>query len=122
MNNWTVEKIREFYTYLNEHYSLNVNPNIIEEEKNKFPLCRRAFNNLVFVPEFFNHELIELIRVQHNQRCFSYVDIIHIEVLRKSFSDSISLIFLFTVKEVRVDFSVAEETETFDIQKKFNSL
>lgn len=58
MNNWTVEKIREFYTYLNEHYSLNVNPNIIEEEKNKFPLCRRVFNNLVFVPEFFNHELI----------------------------------------------------------------
>ncbi len=32
-----------------------------------------------------------------------------------------SLIFLFTVKEVRVDFSVAEETETFEIQKKFNS-
>lgn len=58
MNKWTVERIEELYTYLNRHYGLNVNPKIIVEEKNKFPLCRRGFNNLVFVPEFFNHELI----------------------------------------------------------------
>lgn len=58
MSKWNVEKIRKFYTYLNEYYGLNVNPNIIVQDKNKFPLCRRDFNNLVFVPDFFNHELI----------------------------------------------------------------
>lgn len=58
MSKWTVEKIKEFYAYLNGHYGLNVNPKIIVEEKNKFPLYRRSFNNLVFVPEFFNHKLI----------------------------------------------------------------
>lgn len=58
MSVWTVEKIRRFYSELNERYGLNVNPNIVVQEKNKYPLCRRNFNNLVFVPEFFNHELI----------------------------------------------------------------
>lgn len=58
MSKWTVERFKEFYTYLNGHYGLNVNTKIIVEEKNKFPLCRRDFNNLVFVPDFFNHELI----------------------------------------------------------------
>lgn len=58
MSDWSVEKIIEFYTYLNEHYGWDVNPNIIVQDKNKFPLCRRNFENLIFVPDFFNHELI----------------------------------------------------------------
>ncbi len=55
---WTKEKIQEFYTYLNEYYKFDVNPNIIVQEKNKFSLCRRDFKKLIFVPEFFNHELM----------------------------------------------------------------
>ena len=56
MSKWTVERIKAFYSQLNERYGLNVNPNIIVQEKYKYPMCRRDFNNLVFVPEFFNHE------------------------------------------------------------------
>lgn len=58
MGKWTTEKIREFYIYLNEYYKLDVNPNIVVKDKNKFPLCRLDFENLIFVPEFFNHKLI----------------------------------------------------------------
>lgn len=58
MSRWTIEKIREFYSYLNEYYKFDVNPNIVVQDKNKFPLCRQDFKNLIFVPEFFNHELI----------------------------------------------------------------
>lgn len=58
MSKWTVERIKAFYSQLNERYGLNVNPNIIVQEKNKYPMCRRDFDNLVFVPDFFNHELL----------------------------------------------------------------
>ena len=58
MSKWTVEKIKELYAHLNEYYGFEVNPNIIVQDKNRFPLCRRGFVNLVFTPEFFNHELM----------------------------------------------------------------
>lgn len=58
MSKWSVERIRAFYSQLNKRYGLNVNPNIIVQEKNKYPMCSRDFNNLVFVPDFFNHELL----------------------------------------------------------------
>ena len=34
MNTWSVEKIQEFYTYLNEYFGLSVNPQIKLGEKN----------------------------------------------------------------------------------------
>ena len=72
MSIWTVEKIKEFYSHLNLLYNLNVNPDIIVEDKNKFPLRRRNFKNLVFVPEFFNHELItEEVRIMTLLRMYA---------------------------------------------------
>ncbi len=58
MSIWTVKEIEEFYRHLNLLYGFNVNPNIIVKDKNKFALCRQNFKNMVFVPAFFNHELM----------------------------------------------------------------
>lgn len=55
MSKWTVEKIDEFYTYLNEYFGLSVNPEIEIAEKNRFPLQWNE-GKLLFVPEFFNDE------------------------------------------------------------------
>ena len=77
MSIWTVEKIQEFYSNLNTLYGLSVNPDIIVEERNKFPLRRRNFKNLVFVPDFFNHDLItENMRMMMLLRMYScfYLD------------------------------------------------
>ena len=38
MSKWTVEKIQEFYAYLNEYLELSVKPEIEVGEKKRFPL------------------------------------------------------------------------------------
>lgn len=58
MNSWSVEKIQEFFTHLNEHFGLFVNPELKVGEKNKFPLqwCK---GKILFIPDFFNNDELE---------------------------------------------------------------
>ena len=58
MNKWTVEKINEFYTYLNEYFGLSVKPEIKIAEKKRLPLQWNE-GKLLFVPEFFNDDEME---------------------------------------------------------------
>ena len=55
MSKWTVEKINEFYTYLNEYFGLSVKPEIEVGEKESLPVrwCKGKF---LFIPDFFNDE------------------------------------------------------------------
>ncbi len=63
MNKWTIEKIQEFYTYLNEYFELSVNPEIEIGEKNRFPMQWHE-GKLLFIPDFFNdNELKEDVRM-----------------------------------------------------------
>lgn len=52
---WSVEKIQEFYTYLNEYFELSVNPEIEIGEKNRFPVQWND-GKILFIPTFFNDE------------------------------------------------------------------
>lgn len=62
MNKWSVEKVKEFYSYLNEYFGLFVNPEIEIGDKNKFPVQWKK-GKLLFIPEFFNdNELKEDVR------------------------------------------------------------
>ena len=58
MNTWSVEKIQEFYAYLNEYFGLSVNPEIEVGVENRFPVL---WNNgkILFIPTFFNDEDID---------------------------------------------------------------
>ena len=58
MNKWTIEKIQEFYTYLNEYFELSVNPEIEIGEKNRFPVQWND-GKILFIPTFFNDEDID---------------------------------------------------------------
>lgn len=58
MNNWSVEKIQEFYTYLNEYFGLSVKPEIEVGKSNKFPLQWNK-GRLLFVPRFYNDDEID---------------------------------------------------------------
>lgn len=58
MSKWTVEKIQEFYAYLNEYLELSVKPEIEVGEKKRFPLQWDA-GKILFIPTFINDEEIE---------------------------------------------------------------
>jgi ABC-type multidrug transport system fused ATPase/permease subunit len=58
MNKWTIEKIQEFYTCLNEYFGLSVNPEIEIGEKNRFPVHWND-GKILFIPTFFNDEDID---------------------------------------------------------------
>lgn len=63
MNNWSVERVQEFFTYLNEFFGLSVNPEIEIRDKNKFPVQWNK-GKMLFVPRFFNDdELTEEVRL-----------------------------------------------------------
>lgn len=63
MKKWSVEKIQEFYNYLNEYFGLNVKPEIKVGEKNRFPV-QWDDGKLLFIPNFFNDsEIDEDVRV-----------------------------------------------------------
>ncbi len=57
MSKWTVEKIDEFYTYLNEYFGLSVNPEIEVGEKDSLPVRWRK-GKFLFIPDFFNDDEI----------------------------------------------------------------
>lgn len=58
MKKWSVEKIQEFYNYLNEYFGLNVNPEIKVGEKNRFPM-QWYEGKLLFISDFFNDSEID---------------------------------------------------------------
>lgn len=58
MNNWSVERIQEFYTYLNEYFGLSVNPEIEVGDKNRFPM-QWYEGKLLFISDFFNDSEID---------------------------------------------------------------
>ena len=58
MSEWTIEKVQEFYDYLNEYFGLSVNPIIKIGEKNRFPV-QWDEGKILFIPEFFNDKEIE---------------------------------------------------------------
>lgn len=58
MSEWTVEKIQDFFDYLNGHFGLSVNPEIEVGNKNKFPLQWKKVK-MLFVPGFFNDDEID---------------------------------------------------------------
>lgn len=58
MNTWSVEKIQEFYTYLNEYFGLSVNPEIKLGERNRLPV-QWDEGKILFISDFFNDEEIE---------------------------------------------------------------
>ncbi len=58
MNCWSVEKVQEFYSYLNEYFGLSVNPKIEIRDKNKFPVQWKN-GKMLFIPEFFNDDELE---------------------------------------------------------------
>lgn len=63
MNNWSVEKVQGFFTYLNEYFGLSVNPEIEIVNKNRFPVQWKK-GKMLFVPKFFNDdELTEDVRL-----------------------------------------------------------
>lgn len=57
MSEWTVEKINEFYTYLNEYFGLSVKPEIEVGEKDCLPVRWRK-GKFLFIPNFFNDDEI----------------------------------------------------------------
>ena len=57
MSEWTVEKIDEFYTYLNEYFGLLVKPKIEVGEKNCLPVQWHK-GKFLFIPKFFNDDEI----------------------------------------------------------------
>lgn len=58
MKKWSVEKIQEFYNYLNEYFGLNINPEIKVGEKNRFPM-QWYEGKLLFISDFFNDSEID---------------------------------------------------------------
>lgn len=58
MSRWTVEKIQEFYNYLNEYFGLSVNPEIKLGEKNRLPV-KWDEGKILFISEFFNDDNLE---------------------------------------------------------------
>ena len=58
MSKWTVDRIKEFYTYLNEHFGLSVDPEIKLGEGNRFPV-QWDEGKILFISDFFNDEEIE---------------------------------------------------------------
>lgn len=63
MNAWSVERIQDFYTYLNDYFGLSVNPEIITGEKNRLPV-KWSEGKLLLVSDFFNdEELVDEVRV-----------------------------------------------------------
>lgn len=77
MKKWTVEKIQEFYTYLNEYFGLAINPKIEIVNKNTYPV---QWNNgeIFFVPRFFNDEDLDD-DVRKNLLIFTYSCFYHIK-------------------------------------------
>lgn len=60
---WTVEKIQEFYAYLNEYFGLSVNPEIKLGESNRLPV-QWDNGKILFISNFFNDgELKEDVRI-----------------------------------------------------------
>lgn len=58
MSIWTVEKIQEFYNYLNEYFGLPVNPEIKLDERNRLPV-QWDDGKILFISDFFNDEELE---------------------------------------------------------------
>lgn len=58
MSKWTVDRIKEFYTYLNEYFGLSVDPEIKLGEGNRFPV-QWDEGKILFISDFFNDEEIE---------------------------------------------------------------
>lgn len=58
MSKWSVEKIQEFYTYLNEYFGLSVNPVIKFGESNRLPV-QWDNGKILFISDFFNDEEIK---------------------------------------------------------------
>lgn len=52
MPKWTVETIKDFFTYLNKCFGTNAKPEITVEKENRYPLSVRD-GKLIFIPEFF---------------------------------------------------------------------
>lgn len=77
MNKWSVEKIQEFYTYLNEYFGLTVNPKIENVNKNRYPLQWKK-GKILFVPRFFNDEDLND-DVRKNLLVFTYSCFYHIK-------------------------------------------
>lgn len=58
MSKWSIEKVQEFYDYLNEYFGLSVKLEFKTGEKNRFPVqCDEG--KILFIPEFFNDKEIE---------------------------------------------------------------
>lgn len=55
---WTKEKIQEFYAYLNEYFSLSVNPVIKFGKSNRLPV-QWDNGKILFISDFFNDEEIK---------------------------------------------------------------
>lgn len=55
MSKWSVEKVQEFYTYLNEYFGLSVKPKIEIVNKNRYPIQWKS-GKMLFVPRFFNDD------------------------------------------------------------------
>lgn len=58
MKKYTIERIQEFYTYLNEYFGLSVNPDFETDEKHALPI-RWNKGKLAIVPDYLNDEEIE---------------------------------------------------------------
>lgn len=58
MSKWTVDRIKEFYTYLNEYFCLSVDPEFKLGEGNRFPI-QWDEGKILFISDFFNDEEIE---------------------------------------------------------------
>lgn len=75
MNKWSIEKIQEFYTYLNEYFGLSVIPEIEIGNKNRFPMQLHE-GKVLFIPDFFNDaEIDEDVRI--NLLLIMYSSIYH---------------------------------------------
>lgn len=58
MSKWSVGKIQEFYTYLNEYFKLSVNPEFETDEKHALPI-RWHKGKIAIVSDFLNDEELE---------------------------------------------------------------
>lgn len=77
MSKWSVEKIQEFYTYLNEYFGLSVKPKIEIVNKNRYPIQWKN-GKMFFVPRFFNDADLND-DVRKNLLIFTYSCFYHIK-------------------------------------------
>ena len=54
MDHFAVDYVKNFFAELNKRLGLVVKCEIVEKEKDKFPICRRD-GRLAVIPNFFNH-------------------------------------------------------------------